>query len=302
MSSSSGETESRRAREKIIFGTAALGLAYGLPRPQADAATMLSDEDVELLVEHALEVGIDTFDTAPAYGTSEARLGGALRGRGRIWTKVLAGDPAVSVDASLERLGHRSHVELLQWHNWSAGLARDEAWRKSWLSLRGDPRVRSLGATTYGKVDALAAVESGLFDVVQVEFNLLNQGVVDLLAARSKSHGAAVRVSVRSVFLQGALTDEGRALPADRPVLADAIRRARDVATVAGGGLTHLALRAAVDHAAIDHVVLGFDRPPQIDAALALLDQPLPDAARAAIGSLDLGGDPSADPRFWNKS
>ena len=40
-----------------------------------------SDDDVRSLVDGLLALGITCFDTAPAYGTSEARLGDALDGR-----------------------------------------------------------------------------------------------------------------------------------------------------------------------------------------------------------------------------
>jgi aryl-alcohol dehydrogenase-like predicted oxidoreductase len=294
MSSSSGETE---RKQKIVFGTAALGMAYGLPRVGTDNPSTPSEDEVQSLIDYALERGLDTFDTAPAYGESEARLGRALAGRGRVWTKVLSGDPCASLVTSLDRL-KRSHVDALQWHNWKASLAEDPMWRDSWLALRGDPRVKELGATTYGREDARAALESGLFDIVQVEFNLLNQGVVELLATLME--GALfkkTRVTVRSVYLQGALTDEGRALPANRPTLASGVARARAVA--GKNGLTHLALKAALDHHAIDNVVVGFDRAEQIHAALVLAERDLSPDVQVAIESLDLGGDPAVDPRTW---
>jgi aryl-alcohol dehydrogenase-like predicted oxidoreductase len=230
-----------------------------------------------------------TFDTAPAYGESELRLGRALRSRGRVWTKVAAGDPSASLDASLARL-QRSSVQLLQWHNWTSALADDAAWVRAWSALRGDPRVERLGATTYGVADAVAAAGSGLFDVVQCEFNVLNQRVVSALA------GKPIAVAVRSVLLQGALTDEGRALP-DKPALRTGVERAH---AVARGQLTRFALRAALEHAAIAHVLVGIDRQQQLDEAIAIATgEPLSQDQREAIASLDLGGDPACDPRTW---
>jgi aryl-alcohol dehydrogenase-like predicted oxidoreductase len=277
-------------RDKLVFGAASLGMAYGLPREGAGANTAPSEADAVALVEHALALGVTTFDTAPAYGESEQRLGRALGARGQVWTKVAAGDPSASLDASLARL-QRSRVELLQWHNWTAALAADSGWRDAWTKLRGDARALRLGATTYGVDDAVAAADSGLFDVVQCEFNLLNQRVVGALA------GHRIVIAVRSVFLQGALTDEGRALP-DKPTLRAGVARAR--AAAEGIGLTRLALHAALGHPAIGHVLVGIDRTEQLDEAVqtAVL-APLTAADRARIAALDLGGDPACDPRTW---
>jgi aryl-alcohol dehydrogenase-like predicted oxidoreductase len=269
-------------------------MAYGLPRQGADANVAPSEEEAASLVECALALGITTFDTAPAYGASEERLGRALGARARVWTKVAYGDPRRSLEASLQRL-RRPRVELLQWHNWTAALARDDAWTTPWSALRGDARVARLGATTYGVADAVAAATSGLFDVVQCEFHVLNQGVVAAL----DEHVArgAITVAVRSVLLQGALTDDGRALP-DVPVLRAGVERAR--AAAEGVGMTRLALRAALEHRAISHVLVGIDRREQLeDAARVAVGPALGAEVSARIGGLDLGGDPACDPRKW---
>jgi aryl-alcohol dehydrogenase-like predicted oxidoreductase len=277
-------------RGKLVFGAASLGMAYGLPRDDAAANQAPDESDATAIVEQALSLGVTTFDTAPAYGDSELRLGRALGGRGQVWTKVAAGDPSTSLDASLVRL-QRPSVQLLQWHNWTAVLGGDASWVRAWSVLRGDARVERLGATTYGVDDAVAAAESGFFDVVQCEFNLLNQRVVAALSGRS------IKVAVRSVLLQGALTDEGRALPS-KPALRGGVERAR---SLAHGRLTRFALRAALEHPAITHVLIGIDRRAQLDEAVEIADGPsLTDDDRAAIASLDLAGDPATDPRTWS--
>jgi aryl-alcohol dehydrogenase-like predicted oxidoreductase len=159
------------------------------------------------------------------------------------------------------------------------------------MRLRGDPRVARLGATTYGVDDAVAAADSGLFDVVQCEFHLLNQGVVAALAGRK------IALAVRSVLLQGALTDEGRALP-PLAVLHAGVEHAR--AAARGIGLTRLALRAALEHAAIAHVLVGIDRRDQLDEAVRIANGlPLAADEHAQIAALDLHGDPATDPRTW---
>lgn len=293
----SPRTSAGDLRSRLVFGTAAIGMPYGLPRVGATASEAPSLEAVHALIERALDLGITTFDTAPAYGDSEKRLGEALRDRGEVWTKVTSGSPVVSLEASLRSL-QRPRVELLQWHNWTAALGADPKWRDEWTSLRSDHRALALGATTYGVADALAAVASGHFDVVQVECNLVNQGVVNAIANAETDR--AVSVAVRSVYLQGALTDEGRSLP-DRPALHQGVARARTLAGTLGVSLTQLALRFALEHPAIKHVIVGFDRPAQLEQAchIAGSSLALPLDSKGKIEALDLRGDPAADPRNW---
>lgn len=289
---------------KLVVGTAALGMAYGLPRNSASSAIAPEEHEARAIVEGALAKGLTTFDTAPAYGESEMRLGRALEGRGRVWTKV--GPPKgevswlehahQSLEVSYERLGRR-RIELLQFHNWSRAWEEAADFRQAWETLRKDPRVEALGATTYGVDDARAAVRSGLFRVVQVEWNLLNQRVIREVGQEARDQG--VHLAVRSVYLQGALTDEGRALP-NKARLREGVEQARRRAQERNLSLTTLALGAALRSEQISFVLVGIDRPAQVQEALAVaeglegwtLEEP-------TLASLDLGGIPEADPRFW---
>ncbi len=294
-----------------MFGAAAIGLDYGLARADSGAArsTMPAREDALALVRTAHAKGLRAFDTAPAYGESEARVGEGLEGLdAEVWTKVgrvervdegLSDTLERSLIASLAKL-RRSSVDLLQWHNWTASLGEDRRFRAAWERLAKDPRVGALGASTYGVDDARAAVESGLFARVQVEWNLLRPIVVDSIGDLARARG--VKLSVRSVYLQGALTDEGRRLP-PLPSLVAGVHRARAVAAEAGVGLTALSLRAALEHPGISRVLVGIDRPSQIDEALSIARGPaLSATARGALASLGLGADPATDPRTWPPS
>jgi aryl-alcohol dehydrogenase-like predicted oxidoreductase len=289
---------------ELVFGTAALGLAYGLGR-NGEPAALMDEPDAAQLVASALEQGIAVFDTAPAYGVAEERLGRVLGTRGKVWTKLARHDvlgPALvdqavaSLDESLARLG-RPRVDLLQWHNWTADLAMNPEFRACWARLGTDARVGGLGASTYGPDDALAAVESGFFEVVQVEWNLLNQRVVD--AIRDAAGRRNVSVAVRSVFLQGALTDDGRDLPA-LPALRAGVNAAARGASEAGMTLQHLALSAALQCAGVRYVLVGIDRPGQLEDAVRVTKlEPLTQETCAALHSLAGGYDAAFDPRTW---
>jgi aryl-alcohol dehydrogenase-like predicted oxidoreductase len=93
------------------------------------------------------------------------------------------------------------------------------------------------------------------------------------------------------------LTDEGRVVPS---ALGPPIAAARAVAARAGVGLTRLALGSALDDPRFAHVLVGFDRAAQLHEALAIARAPALSAeVRAEVASLDLRGDPAADPRTW---
>jgi aryl-alcohol dehydrogenase-like predicted oxidoreductase len=294
---------------RLVVGTAAIGLPYGLPRAGESAPRLMDDADATALIRAAEVAGIGAFDTAPAYGVAEARLGAAISPRARVWTKVSAapdspGDLATSLRSLADSLGalRRPQIDLLQWHNWTGVLgAASGSFPGHWRALGQDPRVAALGATTYGREDALAAVTSGLFRVVQVEWNLLNQGVVAYIAEAARSRN--VSIAVRSVFLQGVLTDRGERLPPHLAGLEQARARAQSMARKWGIGLHALALRAALDHPAVRWVLIGLDGREQLDQALAVAAMaPLSGMQRQELAQLDLGGDAITDPRTWSRT
>lgn len=156
-------------------------------------------------VAHALELGIDYFDTAPVYGDgrSETHLGQALRELGVrpiVATKVRllpedledpAGAVARSVDVSLQRLG-LDKVDVIHLHNRVAARRGPNVGSGPLLALgdvlgprgvlegleqvRRAGKVRALGFCAFGgEVPAISQViDSGLFDSIMVYYNMLN--------------------------------------------------------------------------------------------------------------------------------
>lgn len=68
------------------LGTVKFGRNEGVKYPAAFA--LPSDSEIAQLLDLARELGINLLDTAPAYGSSQQRLGWALRGRRQDWVIV----------------------------------------------------------------------------------------------------------------------------------------------------------------------------------------------------------------------
>ncbi len=160
------------------------------------------DEQVEAM-KHALELGINYFDTAPAYGdgqseTNTGKVLDELNPEIILATKVRIGKDDLqdiksavqrSLETSLKRL-KRDSVDILQLHTAiSAGpettVARDSIELKSVLgkggvadafdAVRSQGMVRFIGFTGLGEAEALHKVaRSGRFDLMQIYYNLLN--------------------------------------------------------------------------------------------------------------------------------
>ena len=152
-------------------------------------------------VRHALDLGINYFDTARAYGEgkSETHLGRVLEEVGEevvLSTKIrleadalqdIAAATVSEVNEGLARLGRES-VDLIQLHTRLANgresgrfaMTPDEVLGpggviEAFKRLRDRGRVGFFGFTGLGEVEAIEAlVDSGEFDSFQAYYNLLN--------------------------------------------------------------------------------------------------------------------------------
>jgi uncharacterized protein len=178
---------------RVGFGGATLGLTNYVerfdPYDAGDRARMFD------AIETALAGGINYYDTAPGYGdgASERVLGEALAGVTSsgghplfLATKVgyragRTGGVRQSLEQSLARL-RRDSVDLLQIHGDSYSTAQtdeilgDEGMAAEMAELRSEGLVRHIGFTTEDNNDSVfRLIRSGVFDTVQVCYNLLFQ-------------------------------------------------------------------------------------------------------------------------------
>lgn len=153
--------------------------------------------DRERAMARALELGINYFDTAPAYGSGESeknlgRVLKALRADVVVGTKVripaedrgrIAEAVTASLEASLHRLG-LERVDLLQLHNLitedargrsvDAGSVLDQV-VPALESLRREGKIRFCGITALGDTPAIhRVIDARVLDTAQVCYNLLN--------------------------------------------------------------------------------------------------------------------------------
>ena len=204
-------SEESKTASRLVLGTAQLGMPYGI----ANSTGQPDFEVAVSIIKTAWEYGIREFDTAQAYGESEAVLGRALLSLGisndvRIITKL---DPKLelnkgqkikrAINGSIERLQIPSLYGLmLHREEWLDNL--NNGLEKTLRALVLDGTVQHLGVSLYTPVKALRALESDILDMIQVPANILDHrfadaGVFNLADEKGKL------VYIRSVFLQGLL-------------------------------------------------------------------------------------------------
>lgn len=174
-------------------------------------------------IRHALESGITYFDTAPGYGNgnSESIYGEALQGVHEShllatkcpWQRVGAAEVIASVEASLQRL-RRETIDVVQLHGgmFTEAEARhivEDGPLEGLTRLRAAGKVRFVGFTCEEPFTALPLLRAGVFDVVQLRYNLLNHQAAEhaLPLAAEQGVGVAVMRPMTSGILQRLLRD-----------------------------------------------------------------------------------------------
>ncbi|MFP5428329.1 MAG: aldo/keto reductase [Gammaproteobacteria bacterium] len=203
---------------RIALGTAQFGLSYGV----ANNAGKMQINEARRVLQAARDAGIDTLDTAIAYGDSEAVLGKLpLDGFELISKLPEIPEQVANVNAwvteqcrgALERLGIDRLRGLLLHRPQQLMGDKGQALYSALLKLREQGAVEKIGISIYCPSE-LEAFEGHLsFDMIQVPFNpidrrLLNSGWLERLHERN------VEVHVRSIFMQGLLLMDAQSRPA----------------------------------------------------------------------------------------
>ena len=202
----------------LSLGTAQFGLPYGV----ANQRGQISLDDARAILRCAESAGIDTLDTAIAYGDSEDRLGEIGVASWQVISK-LPGIPedctdvatwvSHAVEASLCRLGI-SQLRVLLLHCPAQLLSEQgEVLYAALAQQKRNGLVKKIGVSIYEPDELNALCLNFDFDVVQAPFNIFDRRMIDSgWLVRLSQRG--IEVHVRSVFLQGLLLQQ----PVDRPI------------------------------------------------------------------------------------
>ena len=205
--------------------------AWGIGRSQWIGA---DDEESLRALQRAIDLGLNFIDTALAYGAghSEQLVGRVARERSeqvhvatkvppknRVWPAPagIHADEAFPGDhvrkctlRSLSNLGLET-IDVQQLHVWSDEWVHQGDWLEAVETLKAEGRIRAFGVSIndHQPANALALIDTGVVDTVQVIYNVFDQSPEDELLARCAERG--VGVIVRVPFDEGGLT--GRIAP-----------------------------------------------------------------------------------------
>lgn len=257
-------------------------------------------EEVGRILNEALDAGLRLIDTAECYLDSEEKIGLTVSHRRSEFVLAsklghsFAGGPELedwdrelcrlSIDNSLRQL-KTEVIDLMQVHSCSAEvLGRGEV-IEVLQHAQAQGKIRFLGYSGDG-ADAVAAIESGVFDVLQTSCSVADQESIDLLLpkAQARQMGVIIKRPVANVaWING---DQ----PPERAYARTYWERLRvlqfDFLNSAPQDIFATALRFTASQPGVSSMIVGSQRPGRwLENARILEAGPLPEAEIARIRS-----------------
>ena len=265
---------------KLGLGTAQFGMDYGISNAEGRVP---ADEAARILARAGL-AGITVLDTAAAYDEAELRLGellttphpfsivtklppwagGVPRSRAGAWVEQ-------AIEQSLSRL-HQDSVYAVLSHGADALLSPSGPVIWAALDKARAGTVAKIGASVYTSDEVDALLERYPIELLQVPVNVLDQRLVRS-GHLARLRAAGVEVHARSVFLQGLLLMEPKALRGRQfDGVRGVLKMFRSATRSAGASPLQAAVAYVLGVDGIDTVIVGVTREAELAQILAAID------------------------------
>lgn len=242
--------------QKIALGTVQFGLAYGIKNSMGQVPA----PEVKNILENAFRAGIDTIDTAYAYGTSEAVLGSVLSEITQSYTIISKfpakyAQPQAVIEESFSRLRQNQLYGYL-FHDFSTYLDNPEI-LQWFIRYKNEGKIKKIGFSLYYPHQAQYILDNNVpCDIVQIPYSIFDQRFEPLF---QKMVERSIEIHVRSVFLQGLLLFSPDKLPLKFTKCKEALIRLAGLAAHNNQAVASLCLNFALHNDYISKVVIGVD-------------------------------------------
>lgn len=308
------ETQGLRISQ-LALGTVQLGLQYGI----ANRTGKPGRETAHAILQHALDAGVNTLDTAAIYGDSEEVIGSFLAERQPdpppiIVTKLaqvqLDGEPSAeavhehvrgALAASAARLGLET-IPVCLLHHVDDLTSYGGKVIGSVVRLKDEGFLGRIGASTYRPDDVDTFLGLGVFDAIQIPINLFDHRLIEGGHLRRLAEAGAI-VFARSVFLQGIFFRDPDRLEWFAEEAREPLRKLRRLSADCGRPIAELAVAFVRDLPGIASLVIGCETVEQLAANIELVTcPPLPDDLRATLRGLFADMPEAAvNPAIWDQ-
>ena len=267
----------------FALGTVQLGLTYGL----GEHAEKPTEEAAFAILNKAVDLGVNTLDTANNYGESEAVIGRWLskrRAEGKklphIVTKVgplnhgsydiLRDDVMYQLEGCMKRLCIE-RLDIFMLHDFEDYDKDRDALRKIFQEIKAQGLYDYSAISAYSHHDYGVIAESG-FDATQIPINVFDWGQIEN-GGIQKLADSGMMIFTRSVFLQGLVFHTPEDLDPRMDFCFPYLKRFIELYKEFELSPAALALSFILSLPGVTQAVMGCDTAEQVESNCKLFDQ-----------------------------
>lgn len=260
---------------KICIGTAQFGLNYGIANKSQKA---VDKEETFRILRYAFEQGIDSLDTAYAYGESEILIGEFSRNSNMSFNIVSkfsrpdnfnSGTVAGSVTESLARLKQKKIRGYLI-HSFKDFCDYPQIW-ESLKECKKSGYIEKIGFSLYNPSELDYLISRKIeFDIIQVPYSIFDRRFEKYFPKLKKLN---ISVYTRSVFLQGLAFLSPEDLKGNLEEAREILRKLHSFCLSRDIRVNALFLNFALANPDIDKVVIGVDSLKQLNDNLGNIER-----------------------------
>ena len=267
----------------FALGTVQLGIEYGLGEHSAKP----TEEAAFAILDRAVDLGVNTLDTANNYGESEAVIGRWLtkrRAEGKklpyIVTKVgplkhgsydmLRDDVMYQLEGCMKRLCI-DKLDIFMLHDYEDYANDRDAMRKIFAEIKDQGLYDYSAISAYSRHDYGVIAESG-FDATQIPINVFDWSQIEN-GGMQKLADSGMMIFTRSVFLQGLVFHTPEDLDPRMDFCFPYLRRFIELYKEFELSPAALALSFVLSLPGVTQAVMGCDTADQVESNCKLFDQ-----------------------------
>lgn len=246
---------------KLALGTVQFGLQYGI----SNKSGVPTDVEMKEIFNTSAQNGINTFDTAVAYGNAEERIADFLPNDAEIISKFPKTDSKSELENiilnSISRL-KRDNLYGFMAHNGDFLIENPQLWEVL-EKLKQENKIQKIGYSLYTPEQLEKLLELNLIpDIIQIPYSLLDRKFEPYFSELKQKN---VEIHCRSVFLQGLYFLNPENLPEKLVPLNPELKRLQSICQSNQVKITDVALNFAYSNTYIDKIVIGIENKTQLN-------------------------------------
>ena len=288
-------------KNKLILGTVQFGKEYGINNLKG----MPSFKQVKEILEYAYNNGIDTLDTAEAYGISQNRIGKFHENSNKkfkIITKYSPQNKLLSENIFERVINNitKMNVDYLysyMFHSFKDYKLYFNKFKDDLLKLRKLNKIKKIGVSLHSNDEIMQVIKNNQIELIQLPFNMLDNSYQrkEVLKICKKND---LEIHTRSSFLQGLFFMEIEKLSGNLIYLKSDLQKVKQL--ISNDMNVHeIALKYVYEKKFIDNIIIGVDSIEQLKSNISAIDYQIPPKIKLIIDKMCVQKEFYLNPSNW---